>query len=188
MIVHLTKQPITADEFLFMPDNTGYELIGGKLVERHVGFESSNIAARIIGLLYRYFAVDAHGYLLDAEMGFQCFSDDPDRVRRADVAFIRKERIGDREKNAGWLSIAPDLAVEVLSKNDIGNEVDEKVTEYLAAGVQLVWIVHPKRREVHVYRPSGRHEILSSDAEIADEAVLPGFRCKVEEFFPPVAK
>jgi Uma2 family endonuclease len=43
----------------------------------------------------------------------------------------------------GHTRIAPDLAAEVMSPNDLAYEVDRKVKEYLAAGVRLVWVINP---------------------------------------------
>ena len=51
-------------------------------------------------------------------------------------------------------TLSPDLAVEVISPNDLATEIDQKVAEYLGAGVPLVWVVHPEARAVRVHRAS----------------------------------
>jgi Uma2 family endonuclease len=66
-------------------------------------------------------------------------------------------------------------------------EVDVKVQELLDAGTPLIWVVNPERRTVAIHWASGTGTILRENDEIDGEAVLPGFRCRVAEFFQPPA-
>jgi Uma2 family endonuclease len=77
--------------------------------------------------------------------------------------------------------------VEVLSPNDIAYEVDAKVREYLAAGVRLVWVINPDGRTVTIHRPQGPGTVLHEQDELAGETVLPGFRCRIADLFPPAS-
>jgi Uma2 family endonuclease len=105
-------------------------------------------------------------------------------VRKADVSFIRLDRqTAAQAIEEGHCPIAPDLAVEVLSPNDLAYEVALKVSEYLRAGVRLVWVVHPEVRTVEVHRPQGAGVILHEQDELSSEDVLPGFRCRVADLF-----
>ncbi|MDB5302783.1 MAG: hypothetical protein JWM97_332 [Phycisphaerales bacterium] len=71
----------------------------------------------------------------------------------------------------------------MLSLDDRIKEIDEKVEQYLKAGFGAVWVVNPHWRHVHIYRPDGSVQLLSEREEITGEIALPGFRCKVAEFF-----
>jgi Uma2 family endonuclease len=73
--------------------------------------------------------------------------------------------------------------VEVLSPSDSRRRVAEKVAEYLASGSRLVWVVDPEDRNVTVYREATEGRPLWEDATITGEDVLPGFACRVAEFF-----
>jgi Uma2 family endonuclease len=77
--------------------------------------------------------------------------------------------------------------VEVVSTNDLAQDVNEKVEEYLQAGVPLVWEVYPESRTVLVHRPNSTVTKLHATDELTGEDVFPGFRCQVAEFFPPEA-
>jgi len=78
---------------------------------------------------------------------------------------------------------APDLAVEVVSPSDRIDDIQDKVGEYFAAGVRLVWIVHPRSRTIFVYRsPLDVHALGETD-ELSGEGVLPGFACPVSRCF-----
>lgn len=108
---------------------------------------------------------------------------DPDSVRAPDCQFVTASRLP-TEMPLAFLEVAPDLAVEVLSPDDRWSEVIAKVSEYLSCGVREVWVVDPDQRELQVFRPDQRPVTLSADAEITSESILPGFRCRVADFFP----
>src|SRR5262249_1904635 len=109
--------------------------------------------------------------------------DDPKRVRKPDGSFVRKGRLpGDRPPR-GHVQIPPDLAFEVVSPNDLAEDVNAKVLEFLRAGVRLLWVLYPKTRCVQVFRQAGSASDLSEGEELGGGDVLPGFTCRVDEIF-----
>jgi Uma2 family endonuclease len=175
---------VTPEEFLKMPDCGHYELIDGELRERNVSFLSTVIAGEITGILRPYCRERKLGWLPSAQQGYRCFPWKPRLVRMADVSFVRTERVTPNRWAEGFRTIPPDLAVEVVSPNDEVDELDEKVKEYLRAGVKLIWVVHPVFRAVQVFRIDESVSWLRADDEITGEDVIPGFRCRVGDFFP----
>ena len=89
-------------------------------------------------------------------------------------------RIAKPEKH---IPFGPDLAVEVLSPNDRADEVEEKAQIWLKAGSLLVWVVDLEARTVVIYRRRGKPVTLTADQEIDGGKVIPGFRCRVADFF-----
>ena len=178
---------LTPEDLLNLPDGVKYELVDGRLVERNMGLESSEIAGRIIVLLGLFLRGRGLGHLFLPDAGYQCFPHAPGKIRRPDVSFIRTGRLPGETTPKGFSTIAPDLAVEVISPNDVAEELEEKVADYLRAGVSLVWVVSPVTRSVRIHRPrsaaSGPVGVLSEDESITGEEVLPGFSCVVREFF-----
>ncbi len=59
----------------------------------------------------------------------------------------------------------------------------QKVLEYLDHEVALVWVVDPKTRTATVYRSRQDVSILGESDDIDGREVLPGFSCRVAEFF-----
>jgi Uma2 family endonuclease len=180
----MPKSEVTPEELLAMPDGGHYELIDGELRERRASFLSNLVAAEVTGILRDHCRPQNLGWILAAQLGYRCFPWEPSRVRRADVSFIRADRVSKERLSEGFCSIAPDLAVEVVSPNDLIEELDEKVEEYLRAGVKLVWVVRPGINTVQVFRADGSESWLRANAELSGEDVIPGFRCRVEAFFP----
>jgi Uma2 family endonuclease len=156
-------------------------------VERHSGAESSAIAAAIGASLLVFVKACRLGHVFAPDSGYRCFAADPDKVRKPDVSFVVNGRLPNDQPPKGYSLIAPDLAVEVLSPGDIADDVEEKVQEYLAAGVKLVWVVSPVTQTVRIHRPTsasaGPIAMLRSSDIITGEDVIPGFECKVAEFF-----
>ena len=176
---------ITPEELLMMPDESHYELIDGQLVERNTSVLSSLVAARVSCILGNHCDERNLGWVLGSEVGYQCFSWKPRRVRRADASFIRIERYSlARASEEGHVSIAPDLAVEVLSPNDLAKELNEKLEDYRRAGVKLIWVIDPELRILDIHHPDGTSRRLHEGDEITGEDVIPGFRCLVSAFFP----
>jgi Uma2 family endonuclease len=59
-----------------------------------------------------------------------------------------------------------------------------KVQEYLDAGVLMVWVIHPVRRTLTIYRPDDPTPTILTESDILEDLPeLPGFRCPVAEFF-----
>jgi len=107
---------------------------------------------------------------------------DPDTVRGADVSFWSKERLPEIPR--GYIQIVPDFAVEVVSPTDHYGRIQAKVENYLARGVRLVWVVDPIDRSVTVFRPGQQMVILTENAILTGEDVVPGFSVPVAELFP----
>jgi Uma2 family endonuclease len=179
------KTEVTPEELLAMPDGGHYELIDGELKERGVSALSNLVALEIGSILRNHCRLYNSGWLFAAELGYRCFPWKPNKVRRADVTFIRYDRYSLAQLSKdGFATIPPDLAVEVVSPNDLVGELDEKIDEYLRAGVRLVWVVRPAARAVQVFRRDWSESWLWATDELSGEDVLPGFRCKVDDLFP----
>lgn len=196
MNLELMQREYTPEDLLAMPDGKNFELVDGRLVERHrttppprgedhMGFVSDQIAARLLQRLANFCDEHPLGWaLLPNSGGFQGLPGSSRRVRKPDVAFVRYGRFPGEQLPPGNAHLAPDLAVEVVSPNDTYEDVDEKIEEYLRASVRLVWIISPKNHTIRGYRVNGSSHSLRENDELDGEDVVPGFRCPVRDLFP----
>lgn len=177
-------QTITAQQLLQLPDDGyRYELVAGELLRMPpAGAEHGGIALNIGALLRAHVKARNLGMTCAAETGF-VLQRNPDLVRAPDVSFVATARFPAEGIPRGYWPTAPDLAVEVVSPNDRSEDVQGKVAEYLSAGTRMVWVVYPKTQMVFVYRSPSAVQALNADEEISGEDVVPGFSCRVEEFF-----
>jgi Uma2 family endonuclease len=180
----------TPEELLRMPDGDRYELVDGNLVELNVSAQSSLVAAHLLRLIGNYCETNQPAWIFGADCGFRCFARRPGKVRKPDGALILHDRLAAAQLEEGFLTVAPDLAIEVVSPNDLASEVAAKVEEYLDVGVRLVWVVYPTTRQVYVHRRDRSMALVRSNDELTGEDVLPGFRCRLDAIFavlPPPA-
>ncbi len=176
-----TEVLYTPDDLLVMPDGYRYELVDGRLVERNMGAWSVHVASRLMALLFRFDEEQRLGWYLMSDASYQVFPNN--RIRKPDVSFVRVGRFPDERAPDGYIQLAPDLAVEVVSPHDVHYETDQKVDEYLKAGVRLVWVVNPEVRTVLIYRLDGSIGGVREGGELDGEDVIPSFRCAVASLF-----
>ena len=150
-----------------MPDGKNYELVDGHLVERNMSQLSSWVGGQLHFQLNAFLRANPIGWAWPADLGYECYPDAPNKVRKPDVSFIRIERKPDGPTSEGYARIPPDLAAEVISPNDLWQEVEAKVQEYLAAGVRLIWVIDPEGRVVYVIATDGTVSRLRRDRMIS---------------------
>lgn len=179
-----SKALMTADELLRMPDDGyRYELVEGELRRMSPGGgEHGVIIGKITGRLEVHVEDNDLGVVCGAETGFT-IARDPDTVRGPDAAFVSKERIPADGIPKGYWPYAPDLAIEVISPNDIYGDVDEKISEWLTAGVRLVVIINPRKRNVKLYRSQTQISLLTAADQLSFEDIVPGFTYPIAKLF-----
>jgi Uma2 family endonuclease len=178
------KTHVTLEELLASEDAGRFEIVDGQLEEVHVSNLSTKASSDLHGLLNAYCKARGLGEALDSNAYYQCFGEDGSHARKPDVSFVSRERLPPNWLEEGYLTIPPDLAVEVISTNDPAPNVRIKIEEYLQAGVKLVWEVEPESRTVLIHRLDGTTQMLHDRDTLSGESVVPGFTCKVADFLP----
>jgi Uma2 family endonuclease len=178
---------VTADDLASLEgDGYRYDLLKGDLIRvSPAGFRHGRLAAEIARRLGNFLVQHPHlGAVVGAETGFR-LSRNPDTVLGPDAAVVRSERLPPPEAQVGFLELAPDLAVEIVSPTDRWTTVSGKVDAYLAAGVRLVWVIEPGPRAVRVYSAEGAEQRLRADRGdvLRAEAVMPGLALPLAELF-----
>ena len=110
---------------------------------------------------------------------------DPDTVREPDVYYVSAERLPLNVRVRGYLEVAPELVVEIISPSDSPREVNEKTQMWLDLGVLMVVEVYPRTRTVIVHRPGVPPVTLTGDDALDGGDVLPGFTLPLSEIFDP---
>ena len=174
---------LSPQELARFESEAGLEFVNGKVVEKPVSIETSAVEATVLRLLGNEASKTGEARVFGPTLGYKCFREEPARFRKPDVSVVRSERTKEISDSEGFMTIPPDLAVEVLSPTDLIYDVMGKVDEYLRNGFPLVWLVHPNIRAVTVHRADGSMRMLHGEDEITGENALPTFRCKVNDFF-----
>lgn len=158
------------------------ELVKGLIkIMPPTGFTHGRVEAKTARVLGNFIEKHQLGETQGGEVGIYTRRN-PDTVRGADVLFISHARL-QQVKSDSYLDVAPELVVEVLSPRDRWLDVEQKLEEYFAIGVDRVWIADPIHQTLRIYTALNQFTILQRDDVVRDEGILPGFECKVAEFF-----
>ena len=184
----------TIEEFLKIAqlrenENKRLELIGGaiKVIPPSKSIDSV-VGARIAYFIGNY--VDEHGigYVTGAGGGYQL---GPNTILTPNVGCISKERAGGLD--GMMFSVAPDVAVEVVSAGEAASHMLAKGRASLRAGIYLyagtyaVWAVDSVTKVIDVYSLADNNTIHSEEIDINGVLdggiILPGFSLAVKEIF-----
>ena len=174
---------ITGEELLRMGDIGPSELVHGRIVRMSpTGFEHGAYESNFVAHLRTFVKKHRLGAVVAGEVGIY-IRRNPDTIRAADVAFVSNERLAQRQKKRGFLDVAPELIVEVMSPDDRWVDIDEKLRDYFSIGVRLVWVANPSHQVIYAYRsPTEIREYKATDSLSGDD-VLPGFDVPVVQLF-----
>ncbi len=182
MLAPVETRLITGDELLVMGDIGLCELIDGRIVPMApTGSEHGMVEINVAWHLKSFVQPRQLGWVTGGETGIYTRRA-PDRVRGIDVAFISRGRLP-QSPPKGFLTVAPELIVEVMSPDDRWQDVRQKLEEYFAIGTERVWIVEPENRAVLVYSSPVQVRRLSEADTLEGEGVLEGFSLPVASIF-----
>jgi Uma2 family endonuclease len=138
-----TKTLMSVEEYLHTSfDDGDCEYVDGEIVEKNMGeLSHSTIQWQLITILSE--AVKRLGILVRPEIRIRTT---PSRYRVPDIAVWLPGDIGTRIPTQ-----PPFLIIEILSPDDRMVRVQPKIAEYLAAGVQWIWLVDPEERKAIAY-------------------------------------
>ena len=176
----------TVDEFEALPDDKGFELRDGLLVEKQMGNEADYVSGNLFFLLKQFVRQSRLGFVQSSEAGYVLDIDGVQRLRKPDVSFVARGRYPDDRPPRKYARLAPDLAFESVSPTDFADDVQDKVEEYLRAGVRLVWVAYLKARVVLAFRPDGTVRRFAGADVLAADDLFPGFACPASEVFAVV--
>jgi Uma2 family endonuclease len=179
---------MTTEEFLALPqDGVERWLIRGQLREKPRTVRNrwhSRIMARVTYFLGVWLdhQPEPRGAILCGEAGCR-LRRDPDTTVGIDVVYISAEVAARESNETSLIDGVPVLVVEILSPSDTQEHVDEKIDDYLQAGVALVWVIDPHDRTVTIYRPGAEPELVNVRHELSGDPHLPGFRVTTAQLF-----
>src|SRR5258707_744428 len=186
-----TANLLSADDWMALPeDRWRYEVVSGHLVRLPAAdLRYDLIASDLLRTLGTFVLAQSLGKVMLPDTGFLVsLPEEQDTVVVPAVAFVRSEHLPSEQAAQAmtYLRLVPDLVVEIAAPGQQRPMLAEKTALWLAAGVRLVWVVWPNRRQVEVsiladgvpsMQTLSAHELLDGGA------VVPGFSCLVAHLF-----
>jgi Uma2 family endonuclease len=186
----LMKRPITEEIAMQVEAIEGFEhleIVNGEWVgfekdEYMAGEEHGWIETTIIHALADWALKNKAGrvYSGDTDFVLDGTSDDIRKSRKPDVAFVKNSRV---KPSKGYVYLAPDLVVEIISPTERPGAIREKLNEYLEYGVKQVWQVFPDNQQIVVNYPDGSARTYGIGDTISGGELLPGFELAVATVF-----
>jgi Uma2 family endonuclease len=183
-------QLITAEDLSELSkDGRDYEIVDGVLKEvLPVGAYESKLEFLVARHLQSYVdAGKASGEVLPASARFRLCRD-PDIVRGPDASFTPSGKLPPGPLPDTHLDLAPDLAVEIVSKSNTAEEIERKIIDYLQAGVRMVWVIYPETRTAYLYTSMDKVQRIEESGELDGGDAMPGFRLKLAQLFQEAGK
>lgn len=173
---------ITVAEFCEMPGGDHrYELVDGNLSEIGRTPRRGILTGEIGGLILNHVQASGLPLMVGVAAGFQI---DTYNLRFPDVQVTAYERMAAYDVSEGpWPHFTPDVAIEVVSRNNAIERIARKTEEYFANGTQAVWIADPGPRTVAICRPGQPERVFGSDDMLYGDPEIPGFACAVADVF-----
>ena len=155
--------------------------IGVLIVMPPVGGESGNREMHLGGELYLWNKQTNLGEVFSSSTVFKLPGGGD---RSPDAAWVERSRWQalTTEQRQKFPPIAPDFVIELRSRTDSLEMLQEKMDEYMSSGVRLGWLFDPQNQQVEIYRQGQEKEVRSLPTELLGETVLPGFILRIERF------
>lgn len=155
----------------------GYEFVDNRAVKKEM---IKDVELMIIWWLTEFFkstqAYKDKGNLI-SEVGINLGND---RFRIPDLAYFTVEQHFSAIKGEHPI---PQLAIEFLSKKEGAEHIADKINDYFASGVKLVWYIYPKTEMIYAYSSPKDVKILNGDDICSASPVIPDFQFQTKDIF-----
>jgi len=152
---------------------------GQMIIMMPVGSEGSSRNFLLTARFGAWVENDGTGVGFDSSGGFRL----PNKAKRSpDASWVLRERweaLTEKQRKK-FAPLCPDFVVELRSDTDRLKKLQQKMEEYTENGARLGWLIDPKEKKVHIYRPDAPVEILDNPKEVSGEPLLRGFILKLE--------
>jgi Uma2 family endonuclease len=179
LVLNLDSVNLTDEQFyrlcLVNPDQILERSAKGELiVMAPVGGVSGNRESDLNGLVWLWNRETGLGKVFSSSTIFRLPSGGD---RSPDVAWVKAERWSALtvEQQERFPPICPDFVIELRSRTDALEPLQEKMQEYLNSGLRLGWLINPQAEQVEIYRPNQPVRIIPFPVSLSGEDVLPGF-------------
>ncbi|MBJ7901657.1 MAG: Uma2 family endonuclease [Cyanobacteria bacterium RI_101] len=155
---------------------------GELIVMPPTGSETGNKNADILGQIWLWNRQTKLGQIFDSSSGFHL----PNGADRSpDVSWISQDRWDTLtpEAKSGFAPLCPDFVLELRSKHDSLELLQQKMREYQENGAKLGWLIDRRRQKVEIYRQKQTVEVQDCPNSLSGEDILPGFTLDLTEIW-----
>ena len=155
---------------------------GELIVMTPAGGKTSNSESYLSRELDIWTEQDARGIAFNANGGFSL----PDgSVRAADAAWLSLQKWNSlsSEQQSKFIPFCPEFVIELRSPSDSLTELEQKMSDWMANGAQLAWLIDPLRKLAVIYRPGQEPATLTRPEFLHGEGPVEGFVLKMQRLW-----
>ena len=108
-------------------------------------------------------------------------------LRAPDAAWLSLAKWRQHHEQAGngreYLTVCPEFVAELRSPADRVSEIEAKMEFWMSRGVELGWLIDPKRKLAMIYTPGAEPRTLLRPEFLEGEGPIAGFRIEMREFW-----
>ena len=162
---------VPVEEYLRTMYEPDCDYVDGEVLERNVGERGHSKLQIELAFRFRSHAKQ-WGIHVYSEQRIQISSR---RFRIPDICVIA----GPEPKDQIFRT-PPLICIEILSKDDCQDRMQEEIDDFLNFGVRYVWVINPRNRRAWVYTPEGSREVKDGVLRTSN----PDLEIKIAELFP----
>lgn len=156
---------------------------GNILIMSPVFPQGGMFEARVLAALSNWNDENGSGYVFSSQSGFTL----PNKaIRSPDASWIAKEHFDALPESEllKFSHICPDFVIEIRSKSDRIQPLQEKMQEYLDNGCRLGFLIDPYAKEAWIYSADRKEPEMTADftSTLSGGPVLPGFELRLDIF------
>ncbi|MFM1842172.1 MAG: hypothetical protein RLZZ490_908 [Cyanobacteriota bacterium] len=155
---------------------------GELIVMPPTGSDTGIKNAEVLGQLWLWNRKNKLGQIFDSSSGFHL----PNGADRSpDVSWISQDRWDTLtpEAKSGFAPLCPDFVLELRSKHDSLELLQQKMQEYQENGAKLGWLIDRNRKKVEIYRQKKAVEVQDPPNSLSGEDILPEFTLDLTEMW-----
>ncbi|PZV19660.1 MAG: Uma2 family endonuclease [Pseudanabaena sp.] len=162
------KQKLTLEQFLDLPDNDeSYELVEGAAIKK---MSPKFFHSRLTASFWSDLSAWANGFgQVAIEWSVVLKRRGENWVPVPDLLYVSYDRLAADWREDAPCPVLPELVIEIVSPDQTFNQLAQKATDYLDAGVDRVWVVYPPMRSLTVFFGDRPPETYRGDRRLTDE-------------------
>ena len=175
------RQKLTLEEFLCLPEfDESFELVDGEVV---IKMSPKFFHSRLTSVFWSELSSWSNGIgQVAIEWSVVLKRRGQDWVPVPDLLYVSYDRLAADWREDSPCPVLPELAIEIVSPEQTFNQIVQKATDYLSAGLDRVWVVYPPMRSITVFYPDRPPETYQGDRLLTDE-IFSNLAVTAEQFF-----
>ena len=175
------RQKLTLEEFLCLPEfDESFELVDGEVV---IKMSPKFFHSSLTSVFWSELSSWSSGIgQVAIEWSVVLKRRGQDWVPVPDLLYVSYDRLAADWREDSPCPVWPELAIEIVSPEQTFNQIVQKATDYLSAGLDRVWVVYPPMRSITVFYPDRPPETYQGDRLLTDE-IFSNLAVTAEQFF-----